>query len=85
MPQENYSWALAAQDLALCSHLTMKQTVDLTVQLQLRTTLNAYEALPLLQGFLLAIRENSYQEAGTYLSRLINSNIEAVRSNPLHP
>jgi hypothetical protein len=72
MPETSYSWALAAQDLALCSSLTMKQASDLTLQLEKHTKLNPEEALGLLSSFLFAIRENSYSEAGTYLSRLLN-------------
>lgn len=53
MTRDEYTWDTAAQDLALTTHLTLKQALDLTWPLR-DTSLHPYDALPWLERLVLA-------------------------------
>lgn len=75
-----YDWSDAVRDLALLSNLTLKQSSDFTRAIAEHTDADPYEVIPLLIGLLTAIRQNSHEEAGRLLSRLIKCESVSHRS-----
>ena len=46
--RDEYTWDDAAKDLAMTTHLTLKEALDLTWPLR-QTSLHPYDALPILE------------------------------------
>jgi len=79
----NYNWSLVPRDLALTTHLTLYEAIDICRPLE-DLKLDPYDAYPLLKEMLVADKDDQYQVVGYRLASLLrlldlDSRIEELR------